>query len=151
MMRCANTLVDSLTAKEAMGLIDHPDVIFIDVRERSELRMTGRIPDAIHVTRGMLEFHTDSEGPYHDDEIDRTKMIVVVCAAGQRSLLAARTLKEMGFDNVWNLAGGMKAWKTAGGAIEHRNVSLLKYLARISAMRVPWLPVLGKRERRRLR
>ena len=146
MLRCANASVASLTAEEAKRLAGKPDVIFIDVRETSELRRTGKIPDAIHVTRGMLEFHTDSEAGYHKSEIDRAKMIVVVCAAGQRSLLAARTLNEMGFDNVWNLAGGMKAWKAAGGATEHYTVSRLKELVRISRMRAPGLPIVGKRE-----
>ena len=149
MLRCAKASVGSLTAEEAKGLAGSPEVIFIDVRETSELRRTGRIPDAIHVTRGMLEFRTDPESPYHKAEIDRSKMIVVVCATGQRSLLAARTLREMGFDNVRHLAGGMNAWKAAGGATERPGVSLLKDLTvgilriGVGALRRAWVAFNG--------
>ncbi|WP_119459685.1 rhodanese-like domain-containing protein [Rhodospirillaceae bacterium SYSU D60014] len=114
----ANAAVSSISADDAQRLVGSPDVLFVDVREAVELQRTGKIPGAVHATRGMLEFYADPESPYHNPALDRTKQLVVSCASGGRSVLAAKTLKEMGFENVRNLTGGMNAWKEAGGPTE---------------------------------
>lgn len=114
----ANEAVRSLSVDEAQRLVGDPGTLFVDVRETAELQRTGRIPGAVHATRGMLEFYADPESPYHNPALDRTKQVVVSCASGGRSVLAAKTLKDMGFENVRNLAGGMNAWKEAGGPTE---------------------------------
>jgi rhodanese-related sulfurtransferase len=114
----ANAAVGSISVDDAQRLVGSPDVLFVDVREAAELQRTGKIPGAVHATRGMLEFYADPESPYHNPALDRTKQLVVSCASGGRSVLAAKTLKEMGFENVRNLTGGMNAWKEAGGPTE---------------------------------
>jgi rhodanese-related sulfurtransferase len=83
------------------------EVVFLDVREGEEVRR-GTIPGAVHVPRGVLEGHVE------DWISDRDAAIVVFCASGNRSALAARTLGEMGFTNVRNLEGGISAWARAG-------------------------------------
>jgi len=66
----------------------------------------------------MLEFYADASLPYHKPEFDKNKRIILHCASGGRSALAAKTLKEMGYENVAHLDGGIKAWKEAGMPVE---------------------------------
>jgi molybdopterin/thiamine biosynthesis adenylyltransferase/rhodanese-related sulfurtransferase len=79
----------------------------IDVREPDE-NAQGMIPGSVHIVRGFLEQRIERTLP------DRDKPVVLYCASGTRSLLAARTLTELGYSNVRSLAGGFVAWKRAG-------------------------------------
>ncbi|MGH6718571.1 MAG: rhodanese-like domain-containing protein [Alphaproteobacteria bacterium] len=114
MLAEANAAVTSITGSQAKALIGSPDVVFLDVRDGPELAKTGTIPGAIHVSRGMLEFAADLESPYHKPALDRAKRVIVNCGSGGRSVLACKTLLEMGYPNVVNLAGGMNGWLQAG-------------------------------------
>jgi rhodanese-related sulfurtransferase len=64
--------------------------------------------------RGMLEFHADAATPYHLDALHPERRVIVYCAAGSRSALAARTLQELGYGNVAHLDGGISAWVGEG-------------------------------------
>lgn len=86
---------------------DGKDFILLDVRDEDEYR-AGYIPDAVHVTRGMLEFSVEDYIP------DRDQKVVVYCAAGLRSLLAAKSLQEMGYTDTVSMAGGYRDWSAAG-------------------------------------
>jgi len=90
------------------------NVTLIDIRESEELKQNGRIAGAVHAPRGMLEFYADASLPYHKPEFDKSKRIILHCASGGRSALAVTTLKQMGFENVAHLDGGIKAWKESG-------------------------------------
>jgi len=94
------------------------DAILVDLREAEELDATGRIPGAVHVPRGMLEFRADPTSPYHQAPLDPSKRVILHCASGGRSALAAATLKEMGYEDVAHLDGGITAWKDAGKPLE---------------------------------
>ena len=74
----------------------------------------GVIPGAAHAPRGMLEFYADPTSPYHRKEFDPARRVVLHCASGGRSALAADTLKQMGYQNVAHLDGGFKALEGAG-------------------------------------
>ena len=69
----------------------------------------------------MLEFYADESLPYHKPEFNKDKRIILHCASGGRSALAAKTLKDMGYNNVAHLDGGIKAWKEAGLNTEESN------------------------------
>ena len=114
----ANAQVPTLAAKEALALADDPDVVFVDVRETIERQRTGGIKGSVHAPRGFLEFYVDPESSMHHPVLSSGKRIVVYCAAGSRSALAAKTLDDMGVANVSHLAGGFTAWRDAGGPIE---------------------------------
>ena len=86
----------------------------IDIRESEELKQNGKISGSIHAPRGMLEFYADATLPYHKPEFEKEKRIILHCASGGRSALATATLKEMGFENIAHLDGGIKAWKESG-------------------------------------
>ncbi len=83
------------------------DFVLLDVRDEDEYR-AGYIPDAVHVTRGMLEFSVEDHLP------DRDQKVVVYCAAGLRSLLAAKSLRAMGYTDTVSMAGGYRDWSAAG-------------------------------------
>jgi len=85
-------------------------VTLLDVRDQQEVNL-GRIPGAVHISRGTLETKVESQIP-------RDAHVVVYCASGNRSALAADTLREMGYSNVESLAGGFSAWAESGGEVE---------------------------------
>ena len=102
--------VKTITADEALKLSNEDKCTLIDIREKGELDKTGRIENSNHIPRGMLEFWLDPEGPYFKSgKIDMNKEMVLFCAGGLRSALAAKSLKEMGFENVSNIDGGFAA------------------------------------------
>ena len=102
--------VKTITANEALKLSNEDKCTLIDIRENGELDKTGRIENSNHIPRGMLEFWLDPEGPYFKSgKIDMNKEMVLFCAGGLRSALAAKSLKEMGFEKVSHIDGGFAA------------------------------------------
>jgi rhodanese-related sulfurtransferase len=102
--------VRTITAEEALKLSNDDKCTLIDIREKGELDKTGRIENSNHIPRGMLEFWLDPEGPYFKSgKIDMNKEMVLFCAGGLRSALAAKSLKEMGFEKVSHIDGGFVA------------------------------------------
>jgi rhodanese-related sulfurtransferase len=102
--------VKTITADEALKLSNEDKCTLIDIREKGELDKTGRVENSNHIPRGMLEFWLDPEGPYFKSgKIDMSKEMVLFCAGGLRSALAAKSLKEMGFEKVSHIDGGFAA------------------------------------------
>ena len=102
--------VKTITADEALKLSNEGACTLIDIREKGELDKTGRIENSNHIPRGMLEFWLDPEGPYFKSgKIDMNKEMVLFCAGGLRSALAAKALNEMGFKKVSHIDGGFAA------------------------------------------
>ena len=99
--------VKTITPEEAMKLDSENKCNLIDIRDEVELHKLGTIENSFHIPRGLLEFsiHPDSAYAQHN-QIDLNKETVLFCAAGGRSALAAKTLKEMGFKNVSHVEGG---------------------------------------------
>jgi len=108
----SNALLEirTISADEALTLSNEGKCNIIDIREKGELDKTGRVENSNHIPRGMLEFWLDPEGPYFKSgKLDITKEMVLFCAGGLRSALAAKSLKEMGFENVSHIDGGFAA------------------------------------------
>ena len=116
--RIQNLSIGQLQAELAAGGIQLLDIR--DVRERQAL---GWIPGALHVPRGMLEFWVDPTSPYYRGRVDPEKRIVLYCAAGGRSALAADVLREMGFPDVAHLEVGFNGWSSAGMPVEKPDVT----------------------------
>lgn len=114
----ARQQIENLTPSQVKEEINSGKAQLIDIREAEELTTTGKIPGSTHAPRGMLEFYADASLPYHKPEFDKNKRIILHCASGGRSALAAKTLKDMGYENVAHLDGGIKAWKEAGMPVE---------------------------------
>ena len=102
--------VKTITTEEALKLSNEDKCNLIDIREKGELDNTGRVENSNHIPRGMLEFWLDPESPYFKNgTLDMNKEIVLFCAGGLRSALAAKALKEMGFEKVSHIDGGFAA------------------------------------------
>ncbi len=106
--------IENLTVEQLGAELDSGDAILLDLREQNERELHGVIPGAIHAPRGMLEFWADPTMPMYRPEFDPNRRMVLHCAAGGRSALAADTLKQMGYSNVAHLEGGFEGWKAAG-------------------------------------
>ncbi len=114
----ANEAVVTYTPIEAMAYLNDDDVVFVDTRDATELARDGKIPGAIHASRGMLEFLVDPESPYHNPIFASGKKILFYCASGGRSAFAAQRVQEMGLEPVAHMSGGLKGWKEIEGPIE---------------------------------
>jgi len=117
MLEAANAAVPKITPTEARELIGKGNTLVVDVRDAPEVEKSGKIAGAVHVSRGMLEFRADPESPYHDKNFAKDKTVILYCASGGRSALAAKLLKDMGYSQVYNV-GAFKDWAESGGAIE---------------------------------
>jgi len=99
--------VKTITPEEALKLNKENKCNLIDIRNEAELQRLGTIENSFHIPRGLLEFSIHPESAYvQNNQIDLNKETVLFCAAGGRSALAAKTLKEMGFKNVSHIEGG---------------------------------------------
>ena len=104
--------VKTINTKEAFNLVTENKCNLIDIRDIRELEKEGKVENAIHIPRGMLEFWIDPSSQYFKEgKLDLEKEMVLFCAAGARSALAAKTLKEMGFEKVSHIEGGFGSLK----------------------------------------
>ena len=114
----AKQRIENLTVDQVADELADRDIVLVDIRESEEIAQHGRIPGAIHLPRGMLEFYADPTSAYHREQLSPEKRVILHCAAGGRSALAVRTLQEMGYTNVAHLDGGITAWKEAGRPVD---------------------------------
>ena len=112
-------MVEAISAEEALRILDSDSHVFVDLRDGHEQAHSGLIPGAVPSSRGMIEFHIDPENPRHNPIFGQDKTFVFYCASGGRSALAAVNAIEMGLSPVVSLAGGVSAWKAAGGVLTH--------------------------------
>jgi rhodanese-related sulfurtransferase len=117
LMEAANAAVPRITPAQAKEMIAKGNTVVVDVRDATELKQGGKVAGAVHVPRGMLEFRADPDSPSHDENLSKDKTVIVYCASGGRSALSGKTLKDFGYDKVYNL-GGFKEWADSGGAID---------------------------------
>jgi len=107
--------IETLSSTEVKTLYDNKEITLIDVRDIRELWKEGTIENSKHIPRGMLEFWLDPESTYYQsNKIKAIKKMVLFCALGWRSALAAKSLVDMGFANVAHVDGGFNALKKSG-------------------------------------
>ena len=107
--------VKTISPSEALELLNKNECNLIDIRDSVELQKLGRIENSHNISRGLLEFSIHPESAYvQNNNLDLNKEIVLFCAAGGRSALAAKTLKEMGFNNVSHIEGGFGLMQNSG-------------------------------------
>ena len=106
--------IKTITTEEAHSKMSESKSNMIDIRDIRELQNEGKVEGAVHIPRGMLEFWLDPESMYFKEgKLDLKKEMVLFCAGGLRSALAAKTLKDMGFENVSHIDGGFGALKNS--------------------------------------
>lgn len=107
----AKQRIREVTPREVLAMQrQNADVMYLDVREPNEWNL-GHLPNAVHIPRGHLESNIEARA-------DRDQTIVIYCARGNRSALAADTLQQMGYQNVTSMAEGFGGWVAIGGDIE---------------------------------
>ena len=116
-VKAAKALVPDISPAEAMDLLGHANAVFVDVRDGAEIAASGKVPGALAISRGMLEFRADTTLPSHHDALSPGKTVVLYCASGGRAALSGVALQELGYTDVRNL-GGFQGWVDAGGAVE---------------------------------
>mgnify|MGYP001364500591 CR=1 FL=1 len=106
----AQKIIQTLSPSEVKDLFEKKEITLIDVRDIRELWKEGTIKDAIHIPRGMLEFWMDPQSQYYDpNKFSKEKKLILFCAAGMRSALATKTLKDMGYENIAHAKGGFRS------------------------------------------
>ena len=116
----ARKTIPEVTVAQAKAELEQGQAgLLVDVREPAEWDK-GHIPGAVFAPRGMLEWYADPTTPYAKPELTtkRDARIIVQCATGGRSMLAAETLKKMGYTNVVNMVGGFNEWTKQGFPVE---------------------------------
>ena len=107
--------IKTLKSGEVKDLVKKKEITLIDVRDIRELWKEGTIENSKHIPRGMLEFWLDPESSYYKtNKIKDLKKMVLFCALGWRSALAAKSLVDMGFENIAHIDGGFEALKKSG-------------------------------------
>lgn len=107
----AKSRIAEITPQQVMAMQRGGEpVTLLDVREAQEVNL-GRIPGAVHISRGQLETNVEARIP-------RDAHVVIYCASGNRSAFAARTLAEMGYEHVASMSGGIRGWMEAGGDVD---------------------------------
>lgn len=110
-----NLSVDETESEMAAG---GDRLLVLDIREIQERVDSGAIPGSVHAPRGMLEFWADPASEYYRDYFTPDKRIILYCAGGGRSALAAQALKDMGFADVAHVEDGFTGWKKAGKPVQ---------------------------------
>lgn len=110
--------IENLTIEQAAEEIETGEALVVDIREPEEREGSGYIPDAVAAPRGMLEFWADPTSSYHREEFEPGRRIILHCASGGRSALAAATMQDLGYTNVAHMDGGVTAWKESGRPLE---------------------------------
>ena len=101
-----------LSLAEARGMIE-AGALVVDVREARELQQTGKLKGAKHVPVGMISALADPASPQHDPDFAKSAPVLLYCASGIRSSAAAETLRELGYEKVFNI-GGLQELAAAG-------------------------------------
>lgn len=122
MLAAADAVVPRISPAAARDLMAAGDAVVVDVREAHEVQDSGKIPGALLVPRGLLEFRADPQSPQFDPLFRAGAAVILYCAVGGRSALAGQTLKQMGYAQVYNL-GGFADWVADGGAVERAGPS----------------------------
>ena len=120
MIQTARRSIQNLTPQEVAKRSKDEDVVLVDLREAAELQEQGTITGAVHIPRGMLEFCADPSTPYHNEALGPDRSVILFCASGGRSALAAASLREMGYGDVAHLDGGFKAWQAEGQPVRNQ-------------------------------
>ena len=104
--------IKTINADDALKMFNEKQCNLIDIRDIRELQKEGQVEGANHIPRGMLEFWLDPDSPYFKEgKLNMDKEMVLFCAGGLRSALAAKTLNDMGFKKVSHIDGGFGAIK----------------------------------------
>ena len=117
MVATSRARITEIETAEAIGMVDDPRVVIVDLRDPRERERSGFIPGSFHCPRGMVEFWVDPDSPYFKPIFGEAKQFVFHCASGWRSAITVATLQDMGFDAA-HIKEGFSTWAENGGPVE---------------------------------
>ena len=117
MVADARARIEEVETKDAIEMLDDPNITFVDLRDIRERQRTGAIPGSFHCPRGMVEFWVDPDSPYFKEIFGEDRSFVFHCASGWRAALTVATLNDMGFPAA-HLKEGFSGWFKADGPID---------------------------------
>jgi rhodanese-related sulfurtransferase len=99
--------IKTISADEALKMVEDNNCNLIDIREDNELESTGKVENSVHIPRGKLEIFLDPNSAlFQQGVLDQNKEMVLFCAGGVRSALAVKALKNMGYEKISHIEGG---------------------------------------------
>jgi rhodanese-related sulfurtransferase len=99
--------IKTISADEALKMVEDNKCNLIDIREGNELESTGKVEHSVHIPRGKLEIYLDPNSAlFQQGVLDQNKEMVLFCAGGVRSALAVKALKNMGYEKISHIEGG---------------------------------------------
>ena len=102
--------IKTISADEALKMVEENNCNLIDIREGNELESTGKVENSVHIPRGKLEIYLDpNSAMFQQGVLDQNKETVLFCAGGLRSALAVKALKNMGYEKISHIEGGFGA------------------------------------------
>ena len=111
----ATSEIVTLPPKQALTMQEAGEAVLVDIRDIRELAREGKVPNAVHAPRGMLEFWVDPSSKYHREVFAQEgKTYIFFCAAAWRSALATRDMQNMGLAPVAHIEGGFSQWRDEG-------------------------------------
>jgi len=113
MLAEANAVIETVSVSDLPYHLDDAGGVLVDVRETVEREQDGFVPGSVHAPRGLLEFQADPDSPAYNEALVPDQHIILYCGTGGRSALAAKTLLDMGYEDVSSLGGGYSAWRAA--------------------------------------
>ena len=123
----ATAEIVTLKPEEALAMRQAGEAVIVDIRDIRELAREGKVPDAVHAPRGMLEFWVDPTSKYHREVFAQTgKTYIFFCAAAWRSALATRDLQNIGLAPVAHIEGGFTQWRDSGLPVTEPEPKLAK-------------------------
>ena len=114
----AKSEIENLSVEQVKAELDAGTAVIVDIRDFRELYLKGKVPGAFHCDRGMLEFWVDPQSEYYRDTFTPDRRYILYCAAGGRSALTAKTMKDMGYPNVAHMEEGFGGWEQAAMPVE---------------------------------
>ena len=115
-LRPSGPRVAQISPTDAVEMVRQGKASLVDIRDAGELRMTGRAKGAVHIPLTRFRMEADPSSPEKNPALDPAKPVILYCATGARSGMAARMMLGMGYETVYNL-GGLAHWQQGGGAV----------------------------------
>ena len=117
LVAAARARIEEVDTRDAIAMVNDPNVTFVDLRDVRERQRSGSIPGSFHCPRGMAEFWVDPDSPYFKDIFGQERTFIFHCASGWRSALTVATLNDMGFACA-HLKDGFSDWAKHDGPID---------------------------------
>jgi rhodanese-related sulfurtransferase len=114
LLEAARERIERVEAEVAWGWASSGEALIVDLRSSDERRRHGIVPGSVHVPRSVLEWRADPTSGWHNPQLEGHRRLILLCAEGYSSSLAAASLVDLGRAGAGDVVGGFRAWRAAG-------------------------------------